>query len=392
MKTMPINVAHITSSFFFGGPERQMLGLADELVGDVNTIFISFAEKGLCQSFIKQVDRAGYEGFPLTNDTPWLRAACRELTALLHEKKIDLICCHGYKADILGLFASRRLQIPNVAISRGWTHMTARVRLYEALDRRFLRWMDRVVCVSNGQARKVLDARVREERVSVIHNAVSANRFTEPDPVFGARLRSWFPHSPRRIIGAAGRLSPEKGFDVLVNAAADVCEKKSDASFVLFGDGPMKTALADQIGRLGLEDRFLLPGFTHELDCYLPHFDVFTQSSHTEGMPNVILEAFAAGVPVVATAVGGTPEIVEHGRNGFLVPPGDPSTLANRILETFEIGNRREEMTACGRQTVLNRFSFQQQARQYLELFESLVPFDRNTIQKRGAIRSHSPA
>src|SRR5438552_12630262 len=208
-------VAHLTASTFFGGPERQMLGLARELAPCVHSVFLSFQEGGRCRDFLAEVRGLGLAGQELANDTPWLRAAVRELAGELERLSVDVLCCHGYKADLLGRLAARRRGIPAVAVSRGWTAESFKVRLYESLDRLHLRWMDRVVCVSQGQARKVRRAGVDPTRVSVIYNAIDVSRFADPDLRYLRRLHESFSRPRRLIIASAGRLSPEKGFDVL---------------------------------------------------------------------------------------------------------------------------------------------------------------------------------
>src|SRR4051812_18444069 len=205
-----MRIAHLTASTFYGGPERQMLGLADALVeSGVESVFVSFAEKGRCRPFLNRAARAGYVALELDHDTPWLRAAARDLTEHLTRFQPNVLFCHGYKANLIGRIAARRCGIPAVAVSRGWTQENWRVRLYEAIDRRHLRWMDRVVAVSESQAAKVRRCGVAPERVHVIHNAVDPDRFTDPDPVYRAKLLRYFRQPPARIIGAAGRLSPE---------------------------------------------------------------------------------------------------------------------------------------------------------------------------------------
>jgi glycosyltransferase involved in cell wall biosynthesis len=175
------------------------------------------------------------------------------------------------------------------------------------------------------------------------------------------------------VIGAAGRLSPEKGFDVLVAAAANIAKNNPSAGFVLFGDGPLQETLERQIMADGLVDRFILAGFRPDLDRFLPNLDMLVQSSLTEGLPNVLLEACAAGIPVVATAVGGTPEIIEDGLNGSLVPPGEPAALAERISALLSSAQARSRMGAAGRQLVQRQFTFEAQSRLYGELFQDLV-------------------
>jgi glycosyltransferase involved in cell wall biosynthesis len=366
-----MNIVHLTASTFYGGPERQMLGLARALAARCRTTFFLFAEGGRGRAFAGEVRRHEFEPVELANDTPHLCLAIRELTEHLRHRRTDVLCCHGYKANLLGRIAARRHGIPAVAVSRGWTGESFRVRLYERLDRWNLRWMDRVVCVSEGQADKVRRAGVPAERVAVIRNAVRADRFVRPDPGRRLALERMFPRRPCRIVGAAGRLSPEKGFGVLVEAAARIDDPT--IGFVLFGDGPQRRATKQRIAALGLTDRFVLAGFRGDLDQFMPFFDVLALPSFTEGLPNVVLEALAAGVPVVATAVGGTPEVVDDGASGYLVPPGDVSALARRIGDVLVRHDRPQMMGLRGRQRILDDFTFEAQARQYLLLFESLT-------------------
>lgn len=367
-------IAHLTASTFFGGPERQMLGLARELAPSIHSVFLSFGERGRCQAFLDQAAREGFLAQALSNDTPWLRAATREIASLLESWGVDVLCCHGYKADLLGRAAARRRGIPVIAVSRGWTAESFKVRIYEKLDRFALRWFDRVVCVSEGQAEKVRRAGVDHGRVLVIRNAIEPSRFADPDLRCLRWLHEFFPRPRRLIVGAVGRLSPEKGFDVLVRAAQQVVARDDSIGFIHFGDGPEREAVRKQIEAAGLKGHFLLAGLRHDLDRFYPFFDVLALPSNTEGLPNVVLEAFASRVPVVATAVGGTPEAVEDGVNGYLVAAGDHENMAQRILAVLANEDRRMTMGNQGYRRVCQDFTFAAQARAYSQLFSELAP------------------
>jgi len=232
--------------------------------------------------------------------------------------------------------------------------------------------MDRVVCVSEGQAFKVRGARVPAGKVTVIHNAIDVGRFTRPDPAYRGRLAAFFPKPPRQIVGAAGRLSPEKGFSILIDAARILLGTGPTAGFILFGEGPLRRDLQRQIAAAGLEGSFVLPGFRDDLDRFLPFLDLLVVPSFTEGLPNVILEAFAARVPVVATAVGGTPEIVQDAITGLLTPPGDSRALARCLADLLSADEKRRTMGQQGHQRVLRDFTFEAQATAYRRLFAEL--------------------
>jgi glycosyltransferase involved in cell wall biosynthesis len=368
-----MNVVHLTASTLFGGPERQMLGLGAALAGECRSLFLTFAEGGRCAPFLAAARREGFEAAALQRDTPYLRAAVRELGGRLRWVGADVLLCNGYKAAILGRIAARRVGLPVVAVSRGWTGESRKVRLYESLDRINLRWMDRVVCVSEGQAAKVRRAGVPEERVVVIRNAIRADRFADPDPSYRQRLLGHFPDPPCRVIGAAGRLSPEKGYEVLIEAARRVLGEDPAAGVVVFGDGPLREELTRRIGAAGLARRFVLAGFRDDLDRYIPWFDVLALPSHTEGLPNVALEACAAGVPVVATRVGGTPEVIEDGVNGFLVPAGDADALAASLRAVLDSPDDARAMGELGRLRVRAEFTFEAQADRYRQMLAELT-------------------
>jgi glycosyltransferase involved in cell wall biosynthesis len=367
-------IVHLTASTFHGGPERQMLGLAHSLPETDQTIFLSFAEGGRCRQFLSTARHHGFEAVGLSYDSPRWWASVREIAGYLEQFGADVLCCHGYKANLLGRLAARRKNVPVIAVSRGWTAENVKVRLYERLDRVHLHWMDQVVCVSEAQAERVRRAGIRAGRTRVIYNAIDPARFLEPDARYRAKLMRFFRQPRTHVIGAAGRLSKEKGFEVLVKAAERVLREQPSAGFVLFGEGSERANLQKQINAAGLGQSFILAGFRADLDRFLPHFDLMVLPSYTEGMPNVVLESFAAGVPVVATAVGGTPEVIEDGVSGYLVPAGDAEMMAERISQALDNADDLPDMGRRGRLCVQEKFGFAIQASLYRDLFAELCP------------------
>jgi glycosyltransferase involved in cell wall biosynthesis len=368
-----MRIVHLMASPFLGGPERQMLGLARHLPADVQTTFLSFAERGLAQALLDETTRAGFEAKALAYNTPRYFACVREVAGELSRLNADLLCTSGYKPDLVGWRASRRVGIPVVSISHGWTAATWKVRLYEKLDRIALRWMDAVVCVSKAQADKVRAAGVPESSIVTITNAIGAESFREPDAATRAELTSWFAEPPRWLLGTAGRLSPEKGMADLIEAAYRVVQQRPEAGFVFFGEGPLRDDLERLVAQRSLQKKFVFAGFRKDVARFLPSFDLNVLSSHTEGLPVILLEACAAGVPTVATAVGGIPEVIDDGRTGHLVPPGDPAALAGRILAMLDNEAQRQAFGHAARERVRRDFTFDSMARQYHELFKRLV-------------------
>lgn len=367
-----MRVVQLMASPFFGGPERQMLGLSRALRPEVETLFLTFAEGGKAQPLIDEVRRAGLEAETLTNNFPAIGRCAKEIAERLKTWKADVVCTSGYKPDILGWLASRRSNVPQVIVSHGWTAATWKVRIYEAIDRFVHRKADAVVSVSEGQAKKVAACGVPAERMTTIVNAVGAEAFAAANPAYAGTLRELFSWSPRWILGAAGRLSPEKGMATLVEAAAILGRTHPDAGVVIFGDGPTRPDLEGRIARHGLKERVVLAGFRNDVGAFLPHLDVGVLPSNSEGLPVILLEMLAAGRPVVATAVGGIPEVIADRATGWLVPAGDPAALANTLAAVLG-DESRVRIGEAGRALVRERFGVERQAAAYRKLFENVA-------------------
>jgi glycosyltransferase involved in cell wall biosynthesis len=372
-----MRLVHLTSSRFFGGPERQMLGLAKALPAECKTLFASFSEGDRCDAFLDRVRQAGFAARRLRHDTPHLFAARKELSALLQERNADVLLCHGYKADLVGRPAARLAGVPVIAVSRGWTGETFKVRWYDRIDRLFLHRMDRVVCVSDGQAAKVRAVGVPDSKIRVIRNAARTDAFRSSEPTMRSRMEALTPRSGRLIVLTAGRLSPDKGFNVLIDAIPSVLARVPSARWIICGDGPQRAELEQQVRTTGLSEVVAFAGFRDDLDHWMPNADLFVLPSFTEGLPNVLLEAHAAGVSVVATAVGGTPELVVHGETGLLVHAGDYAALADSMANLLSDDDRRRAMGDAARIRVREQFTFEVQARGYLDLFKELFALRR---------------
>jgi len=376
-KASSLTVIHLTASPFFGGPERQMIELAKTFRQEnraVETLFASFAENGNAKPFLDETTQAGFESFLLQNDMPHLWAAAKELTRLFREKQIDIALLHGHKARMVGYWAARKNRIPCIGVSRGWTAENWKIAIYTKLDKWMHRHMDHVVCVSQGQAEKVIRSGTPKKRITVIHNAIRTERFRDlSSPEYRQKLERLFPVAPKFLLGNAGRLSPEKGFDLLIAATANLVKEGLPVGLVIYGEGFLREPLQKQIDALGVSDFVRLAGYTDELDQFMPHFDVFVQSSHTEGLPNVLLEAMAAQTAVVATEVGGTNEVVVEGVTGLMVPPNQTDRLTDAIRTVLLNDSLRRSMGENGRRRVEENFTFEAQAESYWELFQKMT-------------------
>jgi glycosyltransferase involved in cell wall biosynthesis len=258
-----------------------------------------------------------------------------------------------------------------VAVFHGHTAQDRKVRLYEALDLRVLRRMDRCVCVAHEAAERVRRAGVSDERIQVIHNAVAETDGPRDRAASRALLERLWPVAPRFLIGAAGRLSHEKGFDLLIVALGTV-SAQHDAGLILFGEGLLRDPLERLIRAAGLRDRVILAGQRDDLPALLPGLDLLAVPSRTEGLPTVVLEGMAAGVPIVAAAVGGIPEALA-GDCGRLVPAERADDLAAAIVEVLARPELAEGYRQRSLESVALHFSADRQAREHHELYAAVA-------------------
>jgi glycosyltransferase involved in cell wall biosynthesis len=367
-----MNLVHLLASPFVGGPERQVLGLARAQAERHQTTFLSFAERGLARPFLHQARAEGFPAHELQTNYPRLHAAITEVADWLRQLRAELLLTSGYKPDIIGWRAARAVGIPVVGIVHGWTGVTWKVWIYEWLDALALRFMDGVVCVSQATALRAQRRGIPASKIHVIRNALDPSPYDVPCTTARANVGRLFNPLPRFLVGTVGRLSPEKGMEVFVRAAILLAPRRADVGFVLMGEGPTRPLLERLIHDAGLGNRILLAGFCRDLPALLPGLDVFVSPSHTEGLPVALLEAMAARLPVVATAVGGTPEVVVDGQTGYLVPPNRPELLAERIETLLQDAELRQRMGAGGRNRVCEQFTFSAMASRYEELLAQL--------------------
>jgi glycosyltransferase involved in cell wall biosynthesis len=246
------------------------------------------------------------------------------------------------------------------------------VRIFEALDKRFLRVSDHVVAVSDGQRNKILALGIPGDKVSVIHNAIDLR--DGADLPGGALRKEFGIPEGAMVVVSAGRLSPEKNFEGLIRAASRVIREMPDVYFLVFGEGFLRLELERAVREMGIEERFRFPGFRKDLLAMIRDADLFVLPSFTEGLPNVVLEAFVQGRAVVATAVGGTPEVVEHGRSGILLrEPSDPDAMAAAILELLRDAELRGHMGSAGKDDVRRKFNYESQTASYEKLYADVL-------------------
>lgn len=298
------------------------------------------------------------------------------LLRTVRSARIDVIHSHGYKADILLGLLPRRWRGPMITTAHGWTYpprFTA-LWLYQLIDRLSLRRLDRVVVVAPHMLQVEAVSKLPAGRTAVICNGIPSlqqrmedNQRRRIKPLPEALIRFL---CARPTLVAIGRLSLEKGFDVLLEAFARAASVHPDFQLALIGDGPQGPALRAQVTALGLVDRVHFAGYVEGADRALEHASAFVMSSFTEGLPVALLEAMQWKVPIVATRVGAIPLLLGEGSGGLLVPPRNVGALADALGSVMQADTSLRERVAAAYSAATTTYSSARMAREYVAVYE----------------------
>ena len=293
---------------------------------------------------------------------------------------VDVLHSHADFGDMVALFLRRRLGAKAVIRTahneREWPNHP--LRRWLLLNGTYLYTFDRELGVSQRVV-DILDrrplARLFRRRALLAYNAIDLNRFARTVSFDAQRKRTTLGlPSAARVVGSIGRLSAQKGYRCLVQAAAAVVARQPDVHFVIVGAGEEAETLQQQAIAAGIAGHIHLLGAREDVEELFACMELFVSSSLWEGLPTVLLEAMAAGVPVIATRVSGTIELVENGITGVLVAPGDPQQLATAILAALVQPASGQAMAARAREFVFARFDIAAVARQHEAIYQELAP------------------
>jgi len=289
----------------------------------------------------------------------------------VRDLRADLLHTHGAKADFYGLLAARRLKLPVVATLHLWSHTPFIVRLYDWVDAIVLRFFDSVVGVSEAIADEMAQKRIPRRLIRVIRNGVDLESLAFPGKGARRQTRQELGIKERSpVVGVVGRLTPEKGHRFFLEAAREILQSIPEAVFVIVGGGRLEEELRAHAGALGITGAVRFAGFRHDVLRFYEAFDLVVSSSLREGTPMVLLEAMAMAKPVIATRVGGVPEMVRHNETGLLVPPRDVRSLAQAVFDLLKDQARRERLARAGQRLISEEFSAERMARAYQVVYE----------------------
>lgn len=283
----------------------------------------------------------------------------------------DLVHAHSTKAGYAARLSSAILRKPVIFTAHGWAFTEGRSpwsrRLLSLAERLAAKVTTKIICVSEHDLRLALQFNVaRPDQLVVIHNSIDPQPFLQAD---GAKIRQQLELEETPVLIFVNRLAPQKDPLTLVKAIRDLPSVK----LMMVGDGSLRSEVERFIHDNGLASRVILTGKRWDIPNLLAASDVFVFSSRWEGLPYAIIEAMVAGLPVVATRVGGVPELVEDGITGFLVPPKDPKALAEAIQKLLDDPDLRCRMGQAGRKKALKEFTLERMLVETQRVYEEIL-------------------
>ena len=367
MRLLKMKVLHIISSGGMYGAEAVILNLSRTLnEGGHHGILGVFSNSANPNLHLHEsAAKSGVESHLIPCQGQIDRTVTRRIRALARQTQADVVHAHGYKADVYAYLALRGSGIPLVSTCHNWLEQNALVSFYGMVDRFVLRKYTAVVAVSDEVRRRLLNAGVSEDQIYKVENGIDLRPFERARPSLPEEVGA----ERALIVGWVGRLSREKGADILIHAAAKVLAHLPKTKFMVVGDGPERNELESLIDNLNIRSSISLTGRREDIPSMFASFDVVVSSSRQEGLPMAILEGMASRLPWVATAVGDVPTVIQDDVTGVLVPPEDVELLAAALVDLLQDADRRERLGVAARQLAEDRFSAERMTGDYLRIY-----------------------
>jgi len=366
-----MNILHLVSSGGMYGAESVIAALARDLQDMGHAVRVGVFENRHCDQndVADQMQERGLTVIRIPCDGRIDLSTVRTIRKAIESEGTHILHTHGYKADIYGYFAARPLALPMVATCHLWTRQTPAIRAYERLDAFFLRRFSAIVAVSDAIAREVRQAGVAPTKITTIDNGIDLTPYLLGSATLWPEIRE----RGDLLIGTAGRLVSQKGIGYFLRSAKEVLRVFPNAAFIIVGDGPDRAELERLATELSISDKVVFAGRRTDMPDVYASLDIFVLASLDEGMPMAILEAMAAGCPVIATQVGAVPKLIESGQTGATVPPANVEALSQAMLTMIHRPEMRRELARNARALVTERHSSRAMSRKYEEIYRQLT-------------------
>lgn len=311
---------------------------------------------------------------PVAQRWPFDPAVYRSLSSILSANHFDVLHSHDYKASYYAARLSRQFALPRVSTSHGWTGNMWRERfLYYPLDKRLLRDFDANIAVSSDIHKELLSSGVPADRIHTVLNGVDHRAYKPDEKTRTATRNKLGIEDHHYVLGSVGRVEKQKRFDLLLQAFAELIPQHPHLRLVIAGTGSLLASLRNQAVNLGIDHQCLILGHHQDMRSLYQAFDLYVQSSEYEGTPTVLVEAMAMHVPIVATDVGGTAELVTPNVDALLIPPHDVPGLMSAIKQSLDCPAETLTRVVHARSRVESSLSIQARTRRLVDIYKHVL-------------------
>lgn len=377
-----INVLLLVPSFDTGGPGTTVLTIAKSISAErFNPIICSMRKSNL-----ELEERAKKQGIKVVNlnmGSIFDFKVFLKLYQLIKKEKINIIHNHGFRPEIYGSLAGKLTKCKGVVTTIHHNPVVDIPLDYGVIvgslinfSRKIFSFFEDSIVVLTKDAKKgLIKLHFPQEKIRIIPTGSNPALFIEERNNLSREKVLMKFNIPKNkfVVGTIAILKPRKGISYLIDAAKTVIKEYPDVRFLIIGSGPLEKKLKEEVRSLGLQEYIVFQNYyEHILEIY-ESINLLVLPSLTEGIPAVLLEAMAFGVPVVATGVGGVPEMIEDGISGILVPPKNPEALAEAIIKIYKNPELASKMAKSARTRFEKSFTAEMMARQYEKVYEELL-------------------
>jgi glycosyltransferase involved in cell wall biosynthesis len=358
-----MKVLHVEMGRYLYGGARQVAYLLDGLAKYPGEHILVCAEGA---EIAEAIENPAVRIYPLAMRGDLDPGFMSRLRRVIRAERPDLLHAHSRRGELLTALAGRLENLPMI---------------YSRRVDNPPRWLDRhlkfplfgkIIAISEGIRGALLQVGVSGEQVTCVPSAVDTERY-RPECEGEWFLREFSLESKQPVLAVIAQLIERKGHAVLFDALPAVLSRHADLQVMVFGQGPLESRLRQAVRQRGLERCVRFEGFRADLDRIIPCLDLIVHPAFMEGLGVSLLEAAACGMPIIASRVGGIPEAVRHGLNGYLVEPGDSKAIAGAINDLLDCPEKRREFGRAGRKIVLERFSIQRMVEGNYRVYQSLL-------------------
>jgi glycosyltransferase involved in cell wall biosynthesis len=370
----PLNILHIVPKLStWGGIGNQLLLVLKQYPrSEFFPIVCSLRDKGVIG---KEIEDLGIEVVCLNRDFKrgFYWTIVKELYSLINRRNIQIVRTHEYRANLHGRLAALLARVPCIMASVHNVYNRRDQKLNRRIINRYLgTFTDKVVAVSEEVKNEILRYdRVPEHKIAVIHNGVDRERFINID---AQSIRSEF-HIPLSapVVGTVGRFFPQKGQKYLLDAIAQLRNKLPSIVVLMVGDGPLKDELENHAKNLGIQRNVMFTGIRRDIPALLAAMDVFVFPSLWEGFGNALIEAMAAGKPIVATDIPPVREIMNSEKLGIIVPPANPEAIATSLELLLSDKTFAQDLGNSAQEKAFSSFTIDNTVQRYRSLYKSIL-------------------